>query len=59
MSRSCKKRKWESLLIKNSRKSERSVKSIQSQQSKKIEEVKQQMADFEKIVIEEEQNSVE
>ena len=43
----------------NSRKRGQSVKSIQSQQSKKIEEVKQQMADFEKIVIEEEQNSVE
>ena len=42
----------------NSRKSGQSVKSIQSQQSKKIE-VKQQMADFEKEVIEKEQKSLE
>ena len=43
----------------NSRKRGQSVKSIQSQQSKKIEEVKQQMADFEKEVTEKEQKSLE
>ena len=43
----------------SSRKSGWSVKSIQSQRSKKIEEVKQQMVDFEKKVTEKEQKSLE
>ena len=43
----------------SSRKSGWSVKSIKSQRSKKIEEVKQQMVDFEKKVTEKEQKSLE
>ena len=54
MSRCFQRRKWESL-FKKFKKNGLSVKPIQSQRSKKIEEVNQQMADFEKKVTEKEQ----